>query len=222
MAILFYLLLFFMGDAEAELSWSSEKAPGFSIVVEPSRESVPIDKKLQVQATLYAERGYRVSREALRRNLLSNASYGAPPFSLIAEEAVVRENNVERLLYTLDPQIPGITILTFGKVTFIPEGETGEVVEFMTGTFTIAIAMAEELLGENPRPAKLMELSTALPIAVSEENIDRYLDNKRVAMGEEEAIRRSLLPKEGFSIGFALLLSLKLALLFSALLGRES
>jgi hypothetical protein len=207
----FLLCLLFPIEASSKIVWSGRAKPGYSIVVDASRESVSIDQKLQIKVIIISPEGYHVNRELMRRNILNDLGYGSPPFSLLSEEVVMQEHNIQRVIYTLDPQIPGSYSLSLGKISFEPDKpNTQPIVDFMSGTFPIAITMKSEKVNYRAPIAPLLKLSTTFPINVNPQNNENYINNPDILKQEIEKHRRVFSSSGESTIAFGILLVLKL------------
>lgn len=215
----FFLLisLLVFRESPCEVVWSGEAKPGFSIVVDASSHSVSIDEKLQITLIATSPEGYQVNRELLRRNLLDDLGFGPPPFSLLSEEVVLKEHNTQRIIYTLDPQLPGDYSLSFGKVSFKPD-EPGNlpVFAFMSGTFPIETTMSIEKVDLKAPIAPLMELSIRYPINVDARNTESYITNPEIIKEEMEKHRKIFSSGGESTIAFTILLVLKLLIVLIA------
>ncbi|MEM1282868.1 MAG: hypothetical protein AAGG81_04870 [Chlamydiota bacterium] len=213
-----FIILLVPQESPCEVVWSGEAKPGFTIGVDASSQSVSIDEKLQITLIASSPKGYQVNRELLRRNLLDDLGFGPPPFSLLSEEVVLKEHNTQRIIYTLDPQLPGNYSLSFGKVSFESnEPEKLPVVALMSGTFPIETTMSIEKVDYKAPLAPLMELSTRYPINVDARNTESYLTNSEI-LKEQMVRHRKIFSSGGDStIAFIILLVLKLLIVLIAI-----
>lgn len=209
----YLLLIFLLLDIplSAKIVYSGRAKPGYSIVVDIDDRSFSVEEKVQIQVIAISPEGYHINRSLMRRNLLDDLGYGPPPFSLLAEETIIQEHNIQRIIYTLDPELPGNHSLSFGKVVFEPdEKEKLPPVEFMSGTFSLSTDLPNDETSYKALPAPLMDLSMVLPVNLSQENRETYLENEKIFNRELEK-HRKIFPKRGEStIAFALLLGIKL------------
>lgn len=204
-------------DAYSKIVWSGKAKPGFSIVIDTSSDAVSIDEKLQIKLIAISPEGYHINRENLRKNLLDDLGFGPPPFSLLAEETVLQEHNIQRIIYTLDPQLPGNYALSFGKILFEPDvPEKLPVVAFMSGTFPMETVMKMEKVDYKAPIAPLMSLSTTYPINVDGRNRESYIDNPDILKEQIEKHRKIFSSQGESTIAFGILLVLKLFIVLIA------
>ncbi len=213
------LILFFLCPRfiTAEIVWSAKPKPGFAAVIHVSNSTLNVDNKLQISAILVSPKGYSSNRQQLRNNLLNNMNYGTTPFILLAEEAIIQEHNIERVIFTLDPEKPGRHLLTLGLIVFEPdEPGSSESVSFMSGVFEVNVTMNTGDIEYNGLVSSLLPLSTQLPVDISSQNKEEYIKSASLQL-EEIAKHRKLFPDRGTStIAFGILLFVKLGIAFVA------
>ncbi|MCB1111266.1 MAG: hypothetical protein H7A37_06535 [Chlamydiales bacterium] len=159
------------------VAWEGGNGRGFSAVIDVSGAAVGVEQKLAVTIVLTAPQGYRANRDLMRRNLLSYNGLGPAPFVLMSEEVVEQEHNIQRLIYTLDPEYPGDFLLSFKDILYEAEDGKGDPVTLYTGVFPIEVTMPTVTDSYPGKIAALLPLNTKLPITMDAKNKLKWEDD---------------------------------------------
>jgi len=145
--------------------WEGTGPGGTRATVELDRSRLSVDRTLQLTVTAASPEGYRLDRAALRASLLKYIGFGPPPFTLQKEEAFPKAGGAERVVYTLDPELPGSHLLTLRRLAF-RSGE-GQELFLETGVFPVQVELPEADPRFRPEPAPPLPLLATLPVEIA-------------------------------------------------------
>lgn len=182
-------LLLVIGYLRCEEAWHGAGPQGSRIHIEVSHLPVEVDNKVQIQVTLVAPRGYQVDKNRMRNQLLDYIGFGPSPITLMSEETAIIDEVTTKITYTLDPEIAGDHLLTFGQIIFNPpENSQSAPIKMMTGVFSIPVILKTEMISYQGVPAELLPLSMNLPVDLSEANRETFINNEII---EEKLLKQS-------------------------------
>ena len=182
--------------------------------VDISKKKIDIDEKLQVTLRIKTPTQMKVNRELLRKNLLGYLGFGPRPFRLLSEENLSEDDFVQNLIYTLDPEMPGPQLLTFGTIHLIdPDSKEKSHLMFPTGVFTVHVTKNESQKVFLGIPAPLMNLSLEYPIDVNSHNKITYLENEKINFQDKEKHRMLFFGKNRKFILLFILIFIKVLLI---------
>src|SRR4051812_47814072 len=120
--IMLLLLPFYL---DGSLGWNKTSPGGFGVQVAFSSAEVVIPEILKVELSLTYPRSYYIDSERLQANLLSHSPLKEAPFILIPpnldQQTYEKDGNVIRkIVFQLQPQLPGTFVLTFYAIQFFP------------------------------------------------------------------------------------------------------
>jgi hypothetical protein len=166
--------LYFLGIHSWLMSFELLAAEPFvaRITVTPSKVELPAP--VTVTLDLHYPGSYHVDGDSLRGNLLRTMSPGIPPFVLMdvtrsVEEDPKSDGVVEKLVYTLEPQLEGIHPLTFYNIGFIPAAADEKRHEFYSAIESVEVALPAPSELPDRLSAALLPLKRSLPLELSPE-----------------------------------------------------
>lgn len=201
-----------------EITWKNSETPGFAFTLNAPNGTVSVVSRVQVKVIAKSPLGYSVDREKLRSNLMNYIGYESPPFSLLSEEALKKIDGTEVITYTLNPNIPGEHVLTFGGIVFEPENVgDGKVIKVATGTFSLQVVLSKDIKEYLGLEAPLMPLSARPPVDMSPENREKYVKNPQIIEKELERYRKFSENKDKSYVGYGFFLLFKIMIVFFVL-----
>jgi hypothetical protein len=169
--------------------WHGTGPQASAIRIELSHTPVSVDDKVQIKATITAPHGYQVDKSKMRNQLLNFLGFGPSPFTLLSEETANVNDQTITITYTLDPEIAGNHLLTFGKITFLPvENQKEMAIEIMTGVFSVPVELNTEMTGFQGIPAEVLPLSIKLPVDISFVNRENFYESPNI---KEQLLQQS-------------------------------
>jgi len=129
----------------------------------------------------------------------------------VSEEIVHQEHNVERIIYTLDPEIAGDYLLTLGLITFETDDQTKDkAVNLMTGVFPVHIAQSVDAINYQGVIHPVMPLSLNIPVDITAENAEKYESSRHIESSDIVTHRRLLSTNLKVALTFIFITSFKL------------
>lgn len=213
MKFIFLFIFFSSASCFSEIVLKEEYGSDILFQVEVSNKKIAIDEKLQITLKIKTRDRMKVNKELLRKNLLGYLGFGPRPFRLLSEENLSEDDFVQNLIYTLDPEIPGPQLLTFGTIHLVnSESKENPHQIFPTGVFQVNVIRKENQKAYLGITAPLMNLSLEYPIDVDSHNRITYLENEKIISQEKEKHRRLFIRKDRQFMLLSILILIKVLL----------
>lgn len=166
---LFLLLLFFSFSSLYSVSVWRQNLEELSAEIELSELKVNILDTLVVTLNLTYPKDYHINSEQLTNQLLRKAPLSSPSFILTSPvsdtfQETSKELVMRKLVFALDPQLPGIHPLTFFNIQFLPNDTTKEVVEIISDIIDVNVYQVAVINVELPKPFPPLPFSPEIPI----------------------------------------------------------
>lgn len=171
---LFVLLLLLPTLIEGAVQWSKNAPGGFSATADFSTNELSVQDLLTVTLQLNYPDSYHTNLDQLQKNLLRHTALHAAPFTLFGNPSNQHEETSDHtikqtVVFTLQPQLPGISSLTFYDIQFLPNTPKDKPVVIISDFIEVEIAKPEAMPSLKPWP--LLTLSPALPIEINDNNL---------------------------------------------------
>lgn len=206
------------------LIWN-EQTSSFGVTITLANEQIEVGDTLEVALTVTLPQGYRLETKKLRDALMSDNTFGPPPFSVI-EEREQTSNSKTTVSYLLDSHLSGEYALSFHTVTLL--SERAPPLTLITPAFPILV---EENRGNIPTVNEniysSLPLTIDLPAALSPHHRQHYLTGDLALAAEaqrnREIQRKHTFPFLSFATALVVLLFLwAIRLLWRWLRSKES
>lgn len=169
--------------------WNDQAAEGFFASVSYPHE-VTIPENAIIELVLIHPKTYHTSIDKLKQSLLDTPPLQVAPFLLLSAGAL-QENLSdqlvrEKMLFVVQPQLPGSFNFSFKKIDFIPnEDGQSTPVHVFSDLFKMQFSFPKNA-DIIPEPLPLVRLSSDIPIEMTLQNRTKLINNEALKIVEAE------------------------------------